>query len=65
LGGGAAVPVTALLARSSGRYAVEVVRPGRARRLVPVTAGIFDDSSGLVQVTGTLAPGERVVVPAT
>jgi hypothetical protein len=60
-----AVPVTALLARSSGRYAVEVLSPGRARRLVPVTAGIFDDRSGLVQVTGALAPGERVVVPAT
>jgi hypothetical protein len=60
-----AVPVTALLARASGRYAVEVVRAGGARRLVPVTAGIFDDTSGLVQVTGALAPGERVVVPAT
>jgi hypothetical protein len=60
-----AVPVTALLAQSSGGYAVEVIGPGNTRRLVPVTVGIFDDSSGLVQVTGALAPGQRVVVPAT
>jgi hypothetical protein len=32
---------------------------------VPVTPGIFDDNSGLVQVTGALTPGQRVVVPAT
>ena len=30
-----------------------------------MTTGIFDDNSGLVQVTGNLAPGQRVVVPAT
>jgi multidrug efflux pump subunit AcrA (membrane-fusion protein) len=60
-----AVPVAALLARSPGRYAVEVTGAGRSRRLVPVRAGIFDDNSGLVQVTGALTPGERVVVPAT
>ena len=46
-------------------YAVEVVGAGDTRRLVPVTVGIFDDNSGLVQVTGALAPGEQVVVPAT
>ena len=60
-----AVPVSALLAQSSGGYAVEVTGPGNTRRLVPVTAGIFDDGSGLVQVTGNLAPGQLVVVPAT
>ena len=60
-----AVPVSALLAQSPGGYAVEVTGPGNSRRLVPVTAGIFDDASGLVQVTGNLAPGEQVVVPAT
>jgi multidrug efflux pump subunit AcrA (membrane-fusion protein) len=59
------VPVGALLAQSSGGYAVEVIGPGNTRRLVPVTPGIFDDSSGLVQVTGSLTPGEHVVVPAT
>jgi hypothetical protein len=66
-----AVPVGALLAQAKGQgeegagYAVEVIGAGGARRLVAVTVGIFDDSSGLVQVTGALTPGERVVVPAT
>ncbi len=60
-----AVPVAALLAQSSGGYAVEVTGTGGKRRLVPVTVGIFDDNSGMVQVTGALTPGERVVVPAT
>ena len=60
-----AVPVTALLAQSPGGYAVEVIGADGTRRLVPVTAGIFDDSSGLVQVSGALMPGQRVVVPAS
>jgi hypothetical protein len=59
------VPVAALLAQSSGGYAVEVIGAGNTRRLVPVTAGIFDDNSGLVQVTGALTPGQQIVVPAT
>jgi hypothetical protein len=60
-----AVPVTALVAQSPGGYLVEVVGPGNTRRYVPVTPGIFDDTSGLVQVTGALAPGQRVVVPSS
>jgi hypothetical protein len=71
-----AVPVAALLAQSkeeepngageaAGGYAVEVTGAGNTRRLVPVTVGIFNDNSGLVQVTGALTPGEHVVVPAT
>ena len=60
-----AVPVTALVAQSSGEYAVEVVGPGNTRRYMPVTVGIFDDTDGLVQVTGALTPGQRVVVPAS
>jgi hypothetical protein len=60
-----AAPVTALVAQSPGGYAVEVVGPGNTRRYVPVRPGIFDDTSGLVQVTGALAPGQRVVVPAS
>jgi hypothetical protein len=58
------VPVGALLAQSSGGYAVEVAGAGNTRRLVPVTVGIFDDTDGLVQVTGTLTAGEQVVVPS-
>jgi len=56
------VPVTALVAQSTGRYVVEVVGPGNTRLWVPVRPGIFDDASGLVQVTGALTPGQRVVV---
>jgi hypothetical protein len=60
------VPVAALLAQSRGGYAVEVTGPGDTRQLVPVTAGIFDDADGLVQVSGAgLAAGQHVVVPAT
>jgi hypothetical protein len=60
-----AVPVGALVAQSSDGYAVEVTGAGNTRRLVPVTVGIFDDNSGLVQVTGALTPRQQVVVPAT
>jgi Putative peptidoglycan binding domain len=59
-----AVPVDALLALAGGGYAVEVAE-GRVHRLVAVSAGLFDDAEGLVQVSGQLSPGERVVVPAT
>ena len=59
------VQVGALLAQPSGGYAVEVVGADNARRLVPVTVGLFDDNAGLVQVTGNLRPGVRVVVPNT
>ena len=58
------VPVTALLAQP-GRYVVEVVRPGNTRQYVPVTTGIVDSADGLVQVSGALTPGERIVVAAS
>jgi hypothetical protein len=60
-----AVPVSALLARSPRGYDVEVAGQGSRRRWVPVQPGIFDDASGLVQVTGALTPGLRVVVASS
>lgn len=64
--GALVVPVTALLARSSGGYAVEVVNAAGAGHLVPVSLGLFDDSEGLVQVTAQgLTAGQKVVVAST
>jgi hypothetical protein len=61
-----AVPVNALLAVASGGYAVEVVDGDGNHRLVPVTPGLFDDASGLVQISGSgLAEGQHVVVPGS
>jgi hypothetical protein len=58
-----AVPVGALVAQPSG-YGVEVAGPGGTRHIVPVTLGLFDDTQGLVQVTGSgLAAGQQVVIP--
>src|SRR5262249_12476714 len=53
------VPVSALLARAAGGYAVEEVSPVGRHHLVPVTLGLFDDAAGLVQVSGPgLAAGQ-------
>ncbi len=65
------VPVTALLAQPArgagepgGGYAVEVAGAG-GHHLVPVSVGMIDNATGMVQVTGgRLAAGQRVVVPA-
>ena len=57
-------PVTALLARSGGGYAVEVVAGDGTHHLVRVTPGLFDDVAGMVQVSGAgLRAGQHVVVP--
>lgn len=58
-----AVPIDALVSMPSG-YGVEVAGAKGTRHIVPVTLGLFDDSAGLVQVTGNgLAAGQQVVVP--
>jgi multidrug efflux system membrane fusion protein len=58
-----AVPVTALVGEPGGGYDVEVVT-GQNNIFVPVTLGLFDDLSGLVEVSGAVNPGQRVVVAA-
>jgi len=59
------VPVDALLATTSGGYAVEVAGTNGVHHLVPVSLGLFDDAAGIVQVSGPgLAVGQKIVVPA-
>jgi hypothetical protein len=56
------VPVTALLARPGGGYQVRLAD----RTFVEVQPGLFDDSSGQVEVAGTgLGEGQQVEVPAS
>ena len=56
-----AVPVTSLIARSDGSFAVRVMRAS-SRDVVAVVPGIFGDS-GLVEVTGNLDVGDMVEIP--
>jgi hypothetical protein len=58
------VPVTALVGKSGGGFAVEVVRAGTRRDLVAVRVGLFDTADGRVQVEGDLRAGDRVAVPS-
>jgi hypothetical protein len=58
------VPVTALVGKSGGGFAVEVVRAGGRRELVAVNVGLFDTTDGRVQVDGGLRAGDRVAVPS-
>jgi peptidoglycan hydrolase-like protein with peptidoglycan-binding domain len=59
------VPVTALVGRSGGGFAVEVVRTDGRRELVAVEVGLFDTAGGRVQVEGDLHEGDHVVVPSS
>jgi peptidoglycan hydrolase-like protein with peptidoglycan-binding domain len=54
------VPVTALLARPGGGYQARLADGS----YVAVEPGLFDDTTGMVEVTG-LSAGQRVEVPAT
>jgi hypothetical protein len=58
------VPVTALVGKSGGGFAVEVVRGGERRDLVAVRVGLFDTAGGRVQVEGDLHEGDQVAVPS-
>jgi peptidoglycan hydrolase-like protein with peptidoglycan-binding domain len=58
------VPVTALVGKSGGGFAVEVVRAGGRRELVAVKLGLFDTGGGRVQVEGALRAGDSVAVPS-
>ncbi|NRQ35279.1 hypothetical protein HII36_26140 [Nonomuraea sp. NN258] len=58
------VPVTSVIGRAAGGFAVERVRADGRREIVPVELGLFDNVTGRVQVTGALAAGDRVVVPS-
>jgi hypothetical protein len=60
------VPVTAIVGRSGGGFAVEVVRADGRRELVAVKLGLFDTAGGRVQVVqGDLRQGDQVVVPSS
>jgi multidrug efflux pump subunit AcrA (membrane-fusion protein) len=58
------VPVTALVGKSGGGFAVEVVRADGRRDLIAVKLGLFDSGGGRVQVEGDLHEGDQVVVPS-
>jgi peptidoglycan hydrolase-like protein with peptidoglycan-binding domain len=59
------VPVTALVGKSGGGFAVEVVRDGGLGELVRVQLGLFDTANGRVEVEGDLDEGDQVVVPSS
>jgi peptidoglycan hydrolase-like protein with peptidoglycan-binding domain len=59
------VPVTAIVGKSGGGFAVEVLRADGRRELVAVKLGLLDTAGGRVQVEGDLGQGDRVVVPAS
>jgi hypothetical protein len=58
------VPVTSLIGKSGGGFAVEVVRDDGRRELVTVKLGLFDTANGRVEVAGDLGEGDQVVVPS-
>ena len=63
--GALSVPVTAIVGKAGGGFAVEVVRSGGRRELVGVKLGLFDSGGGRIQVEGGVREGDAVVVPAS
>ncbi|HLX77670.1 MAG TPA: peptidoglycan-binding protein, partial [Acidimicrobiales bacterium] len=60
------VPVDALLATTSGAYALEEIEPNGSHQLVGVSLGLFDNADGLVQVSGSgVSAGQKIVIPST
>lgn len=58
------VPVVALVGKTGGGFAVEVVRDDGRRALVGVKLGLFDTAAGRVAVEGELDEADHVVVPS-
>jgi hypothetical protein len=58
------VPVTAIVGKSGGGFAVEVARGAGRHELVAVELGLFDTTAGRVEVKGDLREGDQVVVPS-
>src|SRR5438132_502231 len=59
------VPVTAIVGRSGGGFAVEVVGTNGRRELVAVKLGLFDSAGRVQVIEGDLHEGEQVVVPSS
>ena len=57
-------PVTAIVGRSGGGFAVEVVRADGQLGSVAVKLGLFDTAAGRVQVEGDVRAGDQVAVPS-
>jgi peptidoglycan hydrolase-like protein with peptidoglycan-binding domain len=58
------VPVTAIIGKAGGGFAVEIVRADGRHELVAVELGLFDTAGGRVQVKGELREGDEVVLPS-
>ncbi|MEO3874999.1 peptidoglycan-binding protein [Nonomuraea sp. B12E4] len=59
------VPVTALVGMAGNKSGVEKIDAQGRRQLIPVELGLVDNAEGVAQVSGDLAAGDRVVVPAS